>query len=107
MTGNDGRRSPLISTPSKAPETATAWPFWTPSATVSTAAVCPVGGRSTSGLTVRSHTRTVLSSPPETATVLPFRVPIATRAHVSSVLAKLGLGNRTQIAPLAHDAGLA
>ncbi|MFC7384782.1 MULTISPECIES: response regulator [Sphaerisporangium] len=29
------------------------------------------------------------------------------KAHVSSVLAKLGLDNRTQIALLAHDAGLA
>ncbi|MEU9888791.1 response regulator transcription factor [Sphaerisporangium sp. NPDC051011] len=29
------------------------------------------------------------------------------KAHVSSVLTKLGLGNRTQIALLAHDAGLA
>jgi DNA-binding NarL/FixJ family response regulator len=29
------------------------------------------------------------------------------KAHVSSILTKLGLENRTQIALLAHDAGLA
>jgi DNA-binding NarL/FixJ family response regulator len=29
------------------------------------------------------------------------------KAHMSHILTKLGLGNRTQIALLAHDAGLA
>ncbi len=28
------------------------------------------------------------------------------KAHISSILSKLGLDNRTQIALLAHDAGL-
>jgi len=37
----------------------------------------------------------------------PRRTSIATvKAHVSRVLAKLGLDNRTQIALLVHDAGL-
>ncbi len=35
-------------------------------------------------------------------------VSVATvKAHISRILTKLGLGNRTQIALLAHDAGLA
>lgn len=42
----------------------------------------------------------------ELASELTMSVTTA-KAHVSSILTKLGLGNRTQIALLAHDAGMA
>jgi DNA-binding NarL/FixJ family response regulator len=37
-----------------------------------------------------------------------LHVSVATvKAHISHILTKLDLGNRTQVALLAHDAGLA
>jgi DNA-binding NarL/FixJ family response regulator len=41
----------------------------------------------------------------EIATAL-FMSVATVKAHISSILSKLGLDNRTQIALLAHDAGL-
>jgi DNA-binding NarL/FixJ family response regulator len=43
---------------------------------------------------------------PSIATELYMSVPTV-KAHITHILTKLGLGNRTQIALLAHDANLA